>query len=81
MHLIVCMVVQEVTPNKNAGLEPLTSHLTNHPNKMNKAFGTLLDKVGQTHNVLWTLIHGHAYVGQTTKTYLDQLCVDIGYSL
>ena len=29
----------------------------------------------------WTLIHGRPGIGQPARTYVHQLCADIGYSL
>ena len=31
--------------------------------------------------LLWTLAHGRAKVEQPARTYIQQLCVDTGYSL
>ena len=41
--------ILKATPHKTAVIWPLTSHLKNYPNKMNKICGTLLRKQGQTH--------------------------------
>ena len=45
---------------------------------MNKTFRTLLEKEGQTP---MDSSHGHASVGQPTRTYLQQFCTDTGCSL
>ena len=51
--------IEQATSNKAAVVQPLTSHLTNHPNKKNKACRTLLEKQGQTHEgrFIYGLLH------------------------
>ena len=69
--------ILEATPHETAAVQPLTSYLWNHPNKKCE---TLLKKQGW--NLKWRChSHGRASVGQPTKTYLQQVCADIGYSL
>ena len=72
---------------KQHSVWPLTSHLTNHPSKMNKTwlwwcghFWRCKDRL--ISNVLFlTPAQGHPSVGWLAKTYLHQLCVDTGCSL
>ena len=72
--------ILEATPHKTAVVWLLTSHFKNYPSKMNKTCRTLLEKQGQTHDVLlWT--HGHINVGWPGRTYLHQLCANTWYSL
>ena len=40
-------ILEEASP-KTAAVWLLTSHLKNHPSKMNKIYGTLLEKQGQS---------------------------------
>ena len=41
--------IQEATSHKTASARPLSSHLTNHPSKMNKTCWPQLEKKRQTH--------------------------------
>ena len=41
--------ILEETPHKTTAVQPLTSYHKNHPSKMNKTGGTLLEKHGQTY--------------------------------
>ena len=41
--------ILEAAPCETTSVQPLISHLANHPNKMNKACGTLLEKKGWIH--------------------------------
>ena len=41
--------ILKATPLETTDVPLLTSHLTNHPSKMNKICATLLEKQGQTH--------------------------------
>ena len=41
--------IPEAATYKTVALQPLTSHFTNHPSKMNKTCWTLLLKHGLTH--------------------------------
>ena len=52
--------ILEATSHERTVVQPLISYLENHPNKMDKACGTLLEKQGElTRNVLpWTPTHG-----------------------
>ena len=38
--------IREAIPHEKTAVWPLTSHLQNHPNKMNKTYRTLLKKQG-----------------------------------
>ena len=42
-------LILEAKPYKTEAVRPLTSHLKNHPSKVNKTCRTLLEKQGQTH--------------------------------
>ena len=53
------------------------------PSKMNKKYGTLLEKQGRTYKwlLLWTPTHGWASVGRAAGTYLQRLYADTGCNL
>ena len=69
--------ILESAPYKTATVQPLTSHLTNHPSKMSKTCWSLLKKYEQTCE-LQSLTHRHTSVGGPTKTYIHQFCVETG---
>ena len=60
--------IQVATTHKIAAVQPPTSHLTNHPSKMNKTLGIILkDKLII---ILPTPTHGHTSVGQLSNLYM-----------
>ena len=65
---------------KTAAIRPLTSHLTNHPIKLNKTCWRSNDEL-ISNILLWICAHGYASVGQPARTYIHQLCTDTGCSL
>ena len=60
---------------------PPSFHFSNHPNKMNKRYKTLMEKQGWRVALLWTPSHKHGSIGRPTRTYRQNLCTDTGYSL
>ena len=69
--------ILEATPDKTTALLQLTSHLKDHPNKMNKTCWRSKDKL--INDVLqWTTSHGHASVTRPTRIYQQQLCTNTG---
>ena len=73
---VVCCFKQilETAVYKTAAAWPLISHLTNHPNKMNK--NKLIRQI-----LLWTPAHGHTNADWPAKTSIHQFYVDTGYHL
>ena len=67
--------VLEVAHNKTTAVRSLTSHLTNHPRKMNKICWALLEKLGQIHNLhsSWISSRGHTSVYRRAKTCIHQI--------
>ena len=61
---------REAAPYKTVAVQPLTSHLANHPRKASKTYWVLPEKQGWTQSdiLLWTPTQGHTSVGQSTKT-------------
>ena len=72
--------ILETTLHKAAVVRPLTSHLTNHPNKINRTHGTLLEKWGRTHEQCF-LIVSYTWTCQHWLTSRHINSVDIGCSL
>ena len=63
---------------KQHAIRPPTS---NRPNNTDKKCKTLRSKDELISDVLlWPLSHGHSSVGWPTRTYLQQLCMDMGCS-
>ena len=63
---------------KPAIVRPLTSNLTSHPSKLNKTCSALLENKDA---LIWTRTDGCASFGRHARTYIHQLCVNIGGSL
>ena len=59
-------------------VQPLTCHLKNHPNKTNKTCGT--DGEARTNSLL-IFFYWSVHAGRPARSYLHQLCVDIGCGL
>ena len=60
--------ILEVTIYKTIVVQPLTSHLTNHPSKMNKTYRKNKEKLINI-VLLWAPTHGPTIVGQSAKTF------------
>ena len=69
-------------PHKTTVVSPLAYHLSNHANKMNQtSWALLVRKEKLISDVLQeTLTHGHTSIDWPAKTYIYQLCADIGCS-
>ena len=72
--------ILEAIPDKTTTVQPFTSHLTNHPIKMNKTYRALNYKL-ISGILLWTPAHGHTNIGWPARTYIYQLSADTGCSL
>ena len=72
--------ILEAAHNKTSAVEPLTSHLTNHPDKQvwccRRSKDEFISDV-----LLWTTTHGHTSVNWSASTYIHQLCASTGCSL
>ena len=66
--------------HKTTAVQPLRSHLTNHPSKTTKICCALLDEL-ISDVLLWSSIHGHPNVGRLARIYIHQLSSDTGCSL
>ena len=75
---VTCCFKQILTEKKNISSRPLTSHLTNYPNKMNM---TCCAREGQTHK--WhSLMDSYTWTQcSPTRKDLYQICMDTGCSL
>ena len=70
----------ETAPYKEAAVRPPALYLTNHLSETDKACWILLKEQELISNVLLCKpTHGHANVGRSARTYIDQLCEDAGY--
>ena len=56
----------------------LPPHHENYTSKTNQTRGTLLEKQGRAHVLLWTPTYGRAKAGRPARTYIQQLCEDTG---
>ena len=68
----------EAIPYETSVVRPFTPPPISKTSNANKTFGTLLEKQGRAS---MDPTHGRASVGRSTRTYLHQLCSDIGCSL
>ena len=66
--------ILEAAPHKTTPVQPLTSHLKNHPSKMNKICGTLLEKQRQTHV---TFFYGPLHMDMPVLTDQQKLAQDV----
>ena len=75
--------ILEVASYKTPVVWPLTFHLKNYSSKMNKNAGYCWRSKDKliSHVLLWAPTQGDTSLGQLTKTYINQLCVDNGCSL
>ena len=71
--------ILEAASNKTAFIQPITSHLANHPRKMSKIYWALLVKHGQTRkqcspmdSYTWIHYHCHHYHA-VSEDFLDPL--------
>ena len=70
--------ILEAAAYKTAVIQPLTSHLTNHPTKTSHICWRSKDKL--ISNIFpWTTTHEHTSVNWLAKTFIYQLCADTKY--
>ena len=73
--------IQEATLHKIAVVWLPSSHLPNHPNKMNKMWGTAGEVMTLISNILFdTTTHRCTCIGLPAKSYIHEFCVNTGYS-
>ena len=67
--------ILEATLHKTAAVQPSSSYLKNHSSKMNKRYGILLEKQGQTHNQHSSMNPTHRYTEQKGLPYISYVSI------
>ena len=73
--------ILEAASYKTATVQPLTSHLTNHPSKTSKTYCWKSKHGLISNDLLFTFTHAHTSVDWAANTYSNQLCAGTGYDL